>query len=252
MNRKLAIYVTALFITTSLSCCKESSGWSGMDFVKVQDSIKSPYDIAIDMEFANGKNPEQQKIANAINAKLQDIFLEKVDTTNLPSPIKEYIGKLCETYKREDEEFHLDRSDHLSGHFEYGLNGIINYILTEDYYGGGAHPTTITNILCFNTETGEQITTDRLVMDSCRHKLIEKLTMRLMENVGVETMDSLRKKGYLDMTDMFISDNFKLGTDSVSFLYNPYDIAPYALGSSTISFAYEELKGIINFSNGNE
>ncbi|MBO4663061.1 MAG: DUF3298 domain-containing protein [Bacteroidaceae bacterium] len=44
---------------------------------------------------------------------------------------------------------------------------------------------------------------------------------------------------------MYNSDNIKLGTDSISFFYNPYDIAPYALGSTTISFAYDELKGII-------
>ena len=170
-------------------------------------------------------------------------------TTNLPSSLKEYINKLCDTYKAEDEEFHLNRFDHLSGHFEYGLNGVINYILTEDYFGGGAHPTSNTTILCFNEDTGELITTDRLVVDSCRHKLMDKLTTRLMENVGAPDIDSLRSLGYLDMSNMFISDNFKLGADSISFLYNPYDIAPYALGSTTISFAYDELKGIIIINN---
>jgi len=238
-------YIYFLFPLLTFLGCKENVGWGGMEFVKVQDSIQAPYDIAIDMEFANGKNPERQKVANIINAKLQDTFLERVDTANLPSSLKEYINKLCDTYKMEDEELHLNRFDHLSGHFEYGLNGVINYILTEDYFGGGAHPTSNTTILCFNEDTGELITTDRLVVDSCRHKLMDKLTTRLMENVGAPDIDSLRSLGYLDMSNMFISDNFKLGADSISFLYNPYDIAPYALGSTTISFAYDELKGII-------
>jgi len=247
MNSNIASYITMSIIVSAIVSCKESAGWNGMDFVKIQDSINAPYDIAIDMEFANGKNPEQQKIANIINAKLQDTFLEKVDTANLPSSLKEYINKLCDSYKMEDEAFHLDRSDHITGHFEYGLSGTINYILTEDYYGGGAHPTSNTTILCFNAETGDIITKEQLVIDSCRHKLMDKLTERLMYNVGAPTLDSLHALGYLDMVDMFISDNFKLSQDSVSFLYNPYDIAPYAFGSSTISFSYEELKGIITF-----
>ncbi len=223
-----------------------------MEFVNIQDSIISPYDIAIDMEFANGKNPEQQIIANNINAKLQDLFLEKVDTTNLPSTIKEYIKKLCDTYKQEDINYHINRSDHLKGRFEYGLNGTVNYIFTEDYYGGGAHPTSTTVILCFNAETGSQITTNELVVDSCRGKLIDKLTEKLMKNVNVNCIDSLRELGYLDMSDMFISDNFLLGKDSISFYYNAYDIAPYAYGSTTLSFSYEELDGIITFSNDNQ
>lgn len=238
-------YIYFLFLLLSTLGCNQNAGWNGIEFVKVQDSIQAPYDIAIDMEFANGKNPERQKIANIINAKLQDTFLEKVDTANLPSSLKEYIQKLCDEYKSEDEALALNRFDHLTGRFEYGMNGVINYILTEDYFGGGAHPTSNTTILCFNEETGDLITTDKLVVDSCRHKLMDKLTTRLMENVGAPTLDSLRSMGYLDMSDMFISDNFKLGADSISFLYNPYDIAPYAFGSTTLSFTYDELKGII-------
>ncbi len=247
MNKYIYFLPSLLFTSTILSC-KDNAGWNGIEFVKVQDSIRAPYDIAVDMEFANGKNPEQQKIANIINARLQDEFLEKVDTTNIHSSIKNFIKNLCDTYKEEDETFHLDRFEHMTGRFEYGISGIINYSLTEDYFGGGAHPTTNTTLLCFNADTGEQITVDALVVDSCRHKLMDMLTERLMRNVGATCLDSLYAIGYLDNVNMYISENFKLGTDSVSFHYNPYDIAPYALGSSTISFSYDELKGIITFS----
>ncbi|MCR5314125.1 MAG: RsiV family protein [Bacteroidaceae bacterium] len=252
MNRKLALYLSSSLFFITLNSCHNSTTWEGVDFIRLQDSIKSPYDISIDMEFANGKNEDYKLVANTINATLQDAFLEKVDTNNISTSIKEYIDNLCNTYKQEDSEFHLERYNHLKGRFEFGISGIVNYVLTEDYYGGGAHPTNTTTILCFNTETGDQITTDELIVDSCRQKMKDLLTSRLMQYHGVSTLDSLQAMGYLDMSDMFISENFMLGEDSVSFLYNPYDIAPYALGNSTISFSYDELKDIITFGNNNK
>ena len=51
--------------------------------------------------------------------------------------------------------------------------------------------------------------------------------------------------GYLVMNDMYVTENFELGKDTIRFHYNQYDIAPYALGSSDLTFTYEELKDLI-------
>ena len=45
--------------------------------------------------------------------------------------------------------------------------------------------------------------------------------------------------------DMFITSNFILGADSLTFLYNRYEIAPYAMGDRLISLNYETLKEIL-------
>ena len=81
-----------------------------------------------------------------------------------------------------------------------------------------------------------------------KQNLLKDLLLRkLMKDQQVRTMDELRQKGILEMTDMFISNNFALREDSIEFLYNEYDIAPYAYGAFTICLGYDETKEVLNF-----
>lgn len=44
---------------------------------------------------------------------------------------------------------------------------------------------------------------------------------------------------------MYVTNNFILGKDSIFFLYNNYEIAPYYKGRSRIGFDYDELKDLL-------
>ena len=71
------------------------------------------------------------------------------------------------------------------------------------------------------------------------------LTRKLMEDEGVSTIEGLGEKGYFIDIEMNITNNFILGNDSMTFLYNRYEIAPYAMGDILISLDYETLKDIM-------
>ena len=66
-----------------------------------------------------------------------------------------------------------------------------------------------------------------------------------MKDNNVSTIDELCNKGYSLDIDFFITNNFILGNDSMTFLYNRYEIAPYAMGDILISLDYETLKDIM-------
>jgi len=44
--------------------------------------------------------------------------------------------------------------------------------------------------------------------------------------------------------DMFATENFILGSDGVTFIYNPYEIAPYAAGVIELTISNDDLKPI--------
>jgi hypothetical protein len=46
--------------------------------------------------------------------------------------------------------------------------------------------------------------------------------------------------------DMFPSENFILGKETITFIYNPYEIAPYEKGSIELTLSYSELDDILN------
>lgn len=202
-----------------------------------------PYDITVDMEFMDTTMHDNAEACHKINKYLiEEILMNKVETDG-EKAVAEFITRLKNEY--EQEEMAPEIYDHYIGKVEYGKDGVINYILDEDFYGGGAHPSQIRTILRFNAMTGNKIGLYEFFTNTCTNTLCNKLTQRLMDNLGVQTLDSLHSLGYLEMLDMFVTENFSLQKDSISFYYNQYDIAPYACGPSVISFSYDELEELI-------
>ena len=61
-------------------------------------------------------------------------------------------------------------------------------------------------------------------------------------------MNELKDAGYLYSMDIFPSENFILNDETITFVYNPYEIAPYALGSIELIITYSEVSQILNAS----
>lgn len=242
-----------------ISSCASNEKWNDIHTVKVAGQAKAEkqdntdeegeptivptYDIVVNMEFMDTTSIENHDACMTINNHIIREFLDQQDETDGTKAVETFIERLQNQYV--SDEMSQDMYDHYIGKAEFGCEGIINYILCEDFYGGGAHPTAVTSIMRFDTNTGNKIGLREFFTDTCTASLCDRLTQRLMENIGVPTLDSLHSLGYLDMLDMFVSENFLLRKDSVSFFYNQYDIAPYSKGTTTISFSYDELKDLI-------
>jgi hypothetical protein len=63
---------------------------------------------------------------------------------------------------------------------------------------------------------------------------------------SIKTLEDLHNKGILQLTNMYIPDNFLLGKDKIQFLFNRYDIAPYAAGEIILEVPYEEIGHCLN------
>lgn len=127
-----------------------------------------------------------------------------------------------------------------------GYKGYMNYIVSREEYYGGAHPYTYHIFLNIDPATGSEITFYDIFKEGCEEALTAMLLDKLMQHANACTMDELHEKGYLYLdTGLFISQNFLLGNDSITFLYNRYEIAPYALGDITLTLDYTTLKDIM-------
>ena len=71
------------------------------------------------------------------------------------------------------------------------------------------------------------------------------LLSELMRKTNSKNMDELHDKGYLMTMDLYVPDNYILGTKDVTFYYNPYEIAPYATGDTELTISYGQLKAIM-------
>ena len=135
---------------------------------------------------------------------------------------------------------------YIVGEAVIGYKGYINYTVSREEYYGGAHPNTYHNILNFDPKTGHEIAFYDIFKEGCEDILTAMLIEELMNYAQVSDMDELHEKGFLFIdTEMFISQNFILGKDGITFLYNRYEIAPYAMGDIKLTLDYTTLKDIM-------
>ncbi len=143
----------------------------------------------------------------------------------------------------------------LTTRYADGRKGILNFTSERMEYTGGAHPNTWGMWLNFRQADGRVLTLDEVFPKESHPQLIALLTERLiahiakqMEDKDIRTVDDLNEYGVLNTTDMYVSENFLLEADGAAFLYNRYDIAPYAAGAIELRLPYAEVEHIINLS----
>lgn len=112
-------------------------------------------------------------------------------------------------------------------------------------YLGGAHGMESTTYTNFDEATGNCIGKYDLIAEGADIVLCERLTAALARQLGVTTLEEIQEKGYLTDIDMWATENFRLTDDSIYFHYDRYEIAPYALGSTTLALGLDEIKDIM-------
>lgn len=263
MAKKLRIhYILPVIIGIILlftASCNSSTNWSDIEFYKIEkieqmkeektasseddafanllDTCDRTLDVEVNLQFLKSDNEEHARVCKLINEQLVEIILKQSSKLSIDEAISNFIEEKKQEFR--SEEMASEMYDHLTGIAEYGKEGIINYYFTEDIFTGGAHPCTLCTYFCFDSETGEFLSIDKVFPSASSSGLANLLVEKLMKDEGAKSMDELHEMGFLEMMDMFVSTNFALREDSIEFYYNVYDIAPYAVGSTSIKISYE-------------
>lgn len=125
----------------------------------------------------------------------------------------------------------------------------LTYIINTNEYRGGAHGTYATTYLNFNPSNGHIMRLNDVFKPDYQKELNELLLKKLMQQTGSATLEELEDKAYLQDTDIYPSNDFRLGKDSIYFLYNIYEIAPYSTGITEIALPYDQLRKLMKKQN---
>ncbi len=234
--------------------------------LNVQDTIK--VDEKYDYAFSGEESPTL-----AVNISLPVVKLnsaaatERMESTlalavfDEHATLKEACNRFVDKRKNDFDEMHdeylnakgndmpaffFSLYDIIEGKAQIGYKDCITYIVAHEEYNGGAHPNTYINITNFDPVSGNEITLDNIFKEGYEEPLTAILTNQLMKEAQVSTIEELRDKGILFFdTEMFVSNNFIPEDDSITFLYNRYEIAPYAAGEILLTIDYNTLKEIM-------
>ncbi|QJD80861.1 DUF3298 and DUF4163 domain-containing protein [Spirosoma rhododendri] len=115
----------------------------------------------------------------------------------------------------------------------------------ENYaYTGGAHPNTNVMFMNFDRQTGNVLALTDMVSDTTALLTIVERAFR--KDQGLLPQYNLEERGYfLRDGQFFLPANIGIDRKGLTFYYNPYEIAAYALGPIEVTVPYEQLGGIL-------
>lgn len=245
----------------SLAACGGDDRAINIDFESIEasetvaltkDADSPECKISLEVKAAKGNDKVAQAVNKAIVAKLFD-FANLSPKAAVDSFARKYTSDYVENmsplYKDDkgddSKKPWYQYSYEVKTDVEDGREGVRVYIINLSYYEGGAHGIDHTLTMNFDKRTGKLLTLADVFVAGYQQKLNEKLIDALLKKVDADNVNELHDKDYLYSTDMFPSENFILGEGEITFIYNPYEIAPYEKGKTELTLDYAALEDIM-------
>ena len=199
---------------------------------------------------------ESGKVGEKINASVAYRLFNQ-ESVGLKGCIEQFAENYVKTYKSNMLPlYNEDRADTTKRQW-YEFHYIINstteqtsrrtlaYLATVDYSEGHTNSIHQTIPLNFYSDTGDEITRKDIFVDGYETQLTPILLKALMERVEVESIEGLKEKGYLQTVDIYPSENFIVGDNTITFIYNPSEIASLELGTIQLVLTYAQMEKFI-------
>ena len=134
----------------------------------------------------------------------------------------------------------------VDGRVLYNEDGFLSYQYTIYSYAGGAHGNTIVRNCVFDCQHLKPLSLGHLFMSIALDKVNELLRHKLMSQYGCTTVEEMTEKtDFFNVADLSATDNFLIDANGVTWTYDPYEIAPYSMGTINISLSWLEVRQLL-------
>lgn len=159
----------------------------------------------------------------------------RIENMSLEEENDELKGRILELVGVSFEEFNMD--------VLYNKNGLFSFTIVKNSYSGGAHGMTNETgyILDLKSKTILYYNDIFKEIDSLQQILLDYL----MKAHNVSQYDDMYELGFFNSLEFFVSENIALTKEGIVWIYNPYEIAPYAMGIIKILIPYKALEHYI-------
>lgn len=123
---------------------------------------------------------------------------------------------------------------------------IASLVFDDGSFTGGPHPNYSSAYKNFDLLAGAELHLGDILIQGYHAPLTRIAEQKFRKVKGLESGASLRQAGYWFDNDRFrLTDNFAIGPEGLTFLYNPYEIASYVQGITVFLLEYGEIKALI-------
>ena len=218
------------------------------------DSLSPTCSVNIRLEQAT---PSSGRAGEIINATVTERLLDRNDDNMQKSAeayvdeyTSNYLRTLLPLYNQDSDDIHKQAWYHyhyiINSHTQAGSKGTLVYLADLNYREGGNHAINQQVIMNFEAKTGRLLNIRDVFIEGFEEQLKPILLKALQEKTGLATMKALHDNGYLNNSDIYVPENFILGSDAITFVFNPDEIAPYSVGSIELTIAYAAVDRILS------
>lgn len=128
----------------------------------------------------------------------------------------------------------------------FGKDTLVTFVFTENGYTGGAHPFSGQRYFVLSSQTGQQLTLADLLTPGYEASLNVAGERAFREARGIAPNISLEDSGFSFENNTFrVNTNFSVGENGLTFIFNPYEVGPYALGPTEFTVPYDDISSLI-------
>jgi len=253
--------IIALIAILAFTACQEKGDKYAFQYVTFKETLpytqgKDHPSCVFDLNVLKSHGTDTV-FADAFNVDISEFLFNK-RTTDVRGAMITFIDSIIDLFKEENkEEIRYAKEEGFQPRdidYEYVINtevhygngrDIIGHFINMYQYTGGAHGGTFITCRNYRLEDGSVVTLDNYFKPGYEKVLIPVLEKKLLEYAECSSRDELDEHGYFGNEPMFVSDNFEIRKDTIDFIYNQYDIAPYSTGITTLSVPEDEIRSIL-------
>ena len=205
---------------------------------------------SIEIKYLNPVSYENNLVLNSLqNSLLHYYFAEDIIEKTPKATINTFIDTLINIYKTYNEIPEYNDYEYISDAkyqftWDYTSEWVILYnekdklsIAEINYiYEGGAHGLGTYNLFNYDLKTNKKIVLSDIIKKAQFEELQTIILQKLDENGQTEMLFSL--------DDVKPTENFFLSSDGITFIYNPYEIAPYVVGIIEVFIEYKKIENL--------
>lgn len=223
--------------------------------VKMVDGREQPsYEIDVSLQMAVGDSHQAELVNKALNNFLfcqEQVDTKRLLTLHLDSIENEYREELNEMYEPDGDNETLAYTYMLESFVvQHTLSSVLVFQHNMSAYLGGAHGGYYTFYANVRKSDCQLLTASDVFRQDKMDEIKMAIMNQLLEVNDCASQEELQEQtGITMLGEVYVNDhNFLLLSDKVLFIYNIYEIAPYACGAISVEVPYSELESYMNIS----
>jgi len=210
----------------------------------VADSINCTH---VHIEYPEFSDSTKTQLNEIISSKLKIIassyFREEASHSTFEHIAQSFIRDY-ETFKIDFPEYQFGWYVKLFSEITYESEKLISFKIESESFTGGAHPNSSSALFIIDKSSSKELSTFDIISDTMTFKNLLETEFRKVK--GMSQGQSFADKGfYLNDGDFLLNNNIGLTDHSVVVHFNPYEIAPYSLGVTTLELDKSTLRNLL-------